>query len=77
MIEPEQELYRYWDYNKTKRGEERHNLSYNAGAYNAPFFITQALMYDIEPFNFFRIEGHIGKHINEVLPTVKQRTTRK
>ena len=70
--EPQQELYRYWNYNKTKRGEETHNLSYNASAYNAPFPITHSLLYDIEPFNFFRIEGHIGKHINEALPIVKQ-----
>lgn len=72
VAEPQQELYRYWNYNKTKRGEQTHNLSYNSSSYNAPFPITHSLLYDIEPFNFFRIEGHIGKHINEALPIVKQ-----
>jgi hypothetical protein len=72
VAEPQQELYRYWNYNKAKRGEETHNLSYNASVYNAPFPITHSLLYDIEQFNFFRIEGHIGKHINQALPIVKQ-----
>ncbi|HKZ66675.1 MAG TPA: hypothetical protein VJ111_09985, partial [Chitinophagaceae bacterium] len=70
--EQQKELYRFWNYDKTKRGKETHNLSYNASAYNAPFPITHSLLYDIESFNFFRIEGHIGKHVNEALPLVKQ-----
>lgn len=70
--EPPQELHRYWNFEKSKRGEETHNLGYNAAAYQAPFPIANPLLYDMEAFNFFRIEGHIGKHINEALPIVKQ-----
>lgn len=72
VAEPQRELFRFWNYDKTKHGEEILNLSYNAASYNAPFPITHSLLYDIEPFNFFRIEGHIGKHVNEALPIVKQ-----
>lgn len=72
VAEPQNELYKFWNYEKAKRGEETHNLSYNASSYNAPFHVTNSLLYDIEPFNFFRIEGHIGKHINEALPMIKQ-----
>ncbi|HZH71582.1 MAG TPA: hypothetical protein VFD91_03735, partial [Mariniphaga sp.] len=72
LTESANQLHRFWNYDKTKLGEETHNLSYNASSYNAPFYVTNSLLYDLEPFNFFRIEGHIGKHINEALPIIKQ-----
>src|SRR5690554_2592665 len=72
LAEADNQLHRFWNYDKTKLGEETHNLSDNASSYNAPFYVTNSLLYDLEPFNFFRIEGHIGKHINEALPIIKQ-----
>ncbi len=64
-------LFYFWNYEKTKRGNENLNLSYNASSYSNDDSVIHPLYYDIEPFNFFRIEGHIGKPINSALSSVK------
>jgi len=64
-------LYYYWDYNKTRRGNASGNLSYNAGAYSSADMVVNPLFYDIEWYNFYRVEGHIGKNINTALTEVK------
>ncbi|MDQ6764153.1 MAG: hypothetical protein M3015_16210 [Bacteroidota bacterium] len=65
------ELYRYWSYEKTSRGNERFNLGYNAFQYCAADNVVRPLLYDIERFDFFRIEGHIGKNITTAISLVK------
>ncbi|MBL7740227.1 MAG: PKD domain-containing protein [Chitinophagaceae bacterium] len=65
-------LHYFWSYEKTKKGNEKWNHSYNAANYGAPSHIISPLPFDIEAYDFFRIEGHIGKHINEALPEVKE-----
>lgn len=57
---PEKELFKYWSYYKTIRGNQAFNLSYNANAYSSDDAVLDPLLYDIERENFFRIEGHIG-----------------
>jgi hypothetical protein len=64
-------LYRSWSAVKTRHGEAELNLGYNSPAYNAPSFVRDPLLYDTEEFNFFRVEGHIGKHISSCLPALK------
>jgi hypothetical protein len=57
-------LYQLWSPTKTRRRRAYQNLSYNADLYtnpSAPPFITDPLRYDIEPYNFLRVEGHLGK----------------
>ncbi|MEO8960801.1 MAG: hypothetical protein ABI325_02905 [Ginsengibacter sp.] len=71
VIDNGNELYRYWSYEKTSRGNERFNLSYNAHQYCSADNVVQPLLYDIERFNFFRIEGHIGKNIFTATSLVK------
>lgn len=66
------ELYRYWDYNKSRKGAERFNLSYNSHLYNTAENIVHPLLYEIEWFNFFRVEGHIGKPVFDALINVKE-----
>jgi hypothetical protein len=66
------ELYRFWNYDKTRRGSFRFNLGYNANLYNAADNIVHPLNYDIEWFNFFRIEGHIGKPVQNALTSVME-----
>lgn len=66
------ELYRFWNFDKTRRGSSRFILSYNAIDYNTADTIVHPLNYDIEWFNFFRIEGHIGKPVLDALTTVKE-----
>jgi hypothetical protein len=64
-------LYRLWDPEKTRRARERENLSYRAGEYANKNFVLDPLRFDLEPNNFLRIEGHLGKDINkQVLPAL-------
>lgn len=63
-------LYQSWSWSKTRKGNARFNLSYHASQYNTLDAIVNPLKYDIERFNFFRIEGHIGKNYSQALTTV-------
>ena len=66
-------LYRIWNVEKTRRNRANQNLSYRSDEYKnpvAPEFITNALNYDLEPYNFLRIEGHLGKDYQSVLTTL-------
>jgi len=62
-----EDLYYYWSYEKTKRGNARYNLCYDPTPYNTANAIVNPLYYDIEWYDFFRIEGHIGRPIATVL----------
>lgn len=66
-----QDLYYFWNFNKTKHGHAAFNLSYNASEYNSADTVLHPLIYDIEWNNFFRVEGHIGRNINTALAGVK------
>jgi hypothetical protein len=63
---------RSWSVQKTKKGKSNHNLSYNADKYNSqpPDAIVNPLLYSIEPYNFYRIEGHIGQQFPTVLNSI-------
>ncbi len=65
-------LYQLWNAEKNRRNKANQNLSYRADEYvpAAPAFITQPLAYDLEPYNFLRIEGHLGKNYQAVLNTL-------
>ncbi|MDF0651250.1 MAG: Ig domain-containing protein [Nitrospira sp.] len=71
-------LYRLWNVDKSRRNRAHHNLSYRSDAYSpaAPAFVTEALRYDLEPYNFLRIEGHLGKEYQAVLNTLLSLKTR-
>lgn len=61
------ELYKNWNYYKTSHGNAAFNLGYNANLYNTNIAVTQPLLFDIEHYNFFRIEGHIGHNYKQAL----------
>lgn len=65
-------LYRLWSPEKTRRNRDNLNLGYYADHYQppAPTFVTSPLLYDLEPYNFLRIEGHLGKNYLTVLQTL-------
>ncbi len=65
-------LFQVWNVEKTRRNRANQNLSYRSDEYNpvAPPFITRPLEYDLEPYNFFRIEGHLGKNVKSVMSTL-------
>ncbi|RPE05452.1 hypothetical protein EGT74_24000 [Chitinophaga lutea] len=61
-------LFEHWNYKLTKAGRANQNLSYRAVEYPAVAdFVKTPLRYDLEPYNFFRIEGHVGKNYKAVL----------
>lgn len=66
------ELYKYWNYSKTTHGNDVFNLSYHSNLYNRSPGIIQPLLYDVEYYNFFRIEGHIGLSYRAVLADLLQ-----
>lgn len=64
------DIYSSWNYRKSIVGKSNYNLGYNSDKYPDPAppdTILNPLLYDIERFNFFRIEGHIGKNFQTVL----------
>ncbi len=75
-------LYQLWSYEKTRRHRAHLNLSYRYNEYKKyepqplPDFVSNPLHYDLEPHNFLRIEGHLGKTyqnvLNELLPMIAE-----
>lgn len=65
-------LFQLWNVEKTRRNRANQNLSFRSDEYspNAPLFVTRALEYDLEPYNFLRIEGHLGKNVKSVMSTL-------
>ncbi|TNE57314.1 MAG: hypothetical protein EP344_11345 [Bacteroidetes bacterium] len=65
-------LYRVWSAEKARRNRANQNFSYRSNEYSpaAPGFIEEALRFDLEPSNFLRIEGHLGKNYQQALKTL-------
>ncbi|HWD28612.1 MAG TPA: hypothetical protein VG387_15680 [Rhizomicrobium sp.] len=65
-------LYQLWSPQKTARKRANQNLCY----YNSQFVPTPAfyysdpLRYDLEPYDFLRVEGHLGKGYAQVLTSL-------
>jgi len=70
-----QPLYLDWDHRRTLLNDAKRNLSYHADQYYNPAddFVLNPLQYDLEPYNFLRIEGIIGKSYRHVLKQVKSK----
>lgn len=63
-------LYELWSPERRRRGRAKQNLSYRADEYASEPFVRNPLRYDLEPYNFLRIEGHLGKNYRKVLQTL-------
>ncbi|MBK6346958.1 MAG: carboxypeptidase-like regulatory domain-containing protein [Bacteroidales bacterium] len=65
-------LYRLWNYSRTSQGRANQNQGYRADEYvpAAPDFVVKPLRYDLEPYNFLRIEGHLGLNYQAVLSRI-------
>jgi len=65
-------LFHLWNVEKTRRNKANQNLSYRSDEYQppAPAFVTNALSYELEPYDFIRIEGHLGKDYKTVVNTL-------
>jgi hypothetical protein len=64
---PSPTLLRLWNPNKTRKNKQQQNLGYFAPSYATDEFVKTPLEYDLEPYNFLRIEGHLGQNYQEVL----------
>ena len=60
-------LYDCWNYRKSRLRKATTNLSYDSDVYAEDDYHRNPLDYDIEPFNFLRVEGHIGMNWEEAL----------
>ena len=71
-------LYHVWSLARSRRARVNENQAYRCIEYTppAPAFIDHPLRYDLEPYNFLRIEGHLGKHVDRVLMTLLTVRTR-
>lgn len=65
-------LYELWSPEKSRRHSACQNLGYRSDEYvpAAPAFVTAPLRHDLEPYDFLRIEGHLGKNYQQVLGTL-------
>ena len=60
-----------WYFNRSYSGNQRFNLGYRAALQSdAPEPVKNPLLYDIERYNAFRIEGHIGKNYRTALTEI-------
>ncbi|MBX2826904.1 MAG: hypothetical protein KTR22_02000 [Flavobacteriaceae bacterium] len=65
------ELNRAWSPERTLKGLNQNILSYHSGEYNAgDLTVSDSLRYDLEPYNFFRVEGHVGMNYSEALTEI-------
>ncbi len=71
VTEGTDQLYKYWNKEMTDEGKANQILSYNSDQYNTTDdFVLNPLKYDLEPYNFLRIEGHIGMTYQDALKTI-------
>ena len=76
-------LHQVWNPELTRRRRANRNLGYRADEYGVdehgvgpPDFVLEPLRFDLEPYNFLRIEGHLGKPLGTTLATLlSMRTT--
>ncbi len=65
-------LFMLWNSEKTLRNRAKQNFSYRSDEYSPPVpdFVINPLRYDLEPYNFLRIEGHLGSNYQDVIETL-------
>jgi hypothetical protein len=59
-----------WSYYRTMRGTDKNVLSYHGVEYGENATIKSPLDYDLDKNNFFRIEGHQGKKVQEAMEAI-------
>jgi hypothetical protein len=71
-IDPQIRVVKAWNFDLSRRGEERCNYSCNRAAYGAAGAAAQPLEAPIDANDFFRIEGHIGRDVAAVQGTLER-----
>lgn len=59
-----------WSYYRTMRGTDKNVLSYHGVEYGENAIVKSPLDYDLDKNNFFRIEGHQGKKVQEAMEAI-------
>lgn len=65
-------LFNNWSYEKTLRNQQKRNLSYHTQLLTPVSSIQTPLKYNLEPFDFLRIEGHQGSSYQQAMGTISQ-----
>lgn len=66
-------LFQYWNYELSRTGGASQNLSYQADSWAGKNdSVVNPLNYDLEPYNFLRIEGHVGHSYVEALSSINK-----
>lgn len=66
-------LFEYWNFELSRAGAATQNLSYSSTAWaDKSSVVVNALDYDLEPYNFLRIEGHVGHSYVEALASINK-----
>ena len=71
-------VFAQWDFELNKTGREVENLGYFAVDYAGSLnddTILSPLKYDIDGYDFFRIEGHIGKDYAQTVKDIKSKVS--
>jgi len=63
-------LLKAWNNDKTRLGKYKQNLSFNTTILENSPRIQTPLLYNLEPSNFLRIEGHQGRDYKEVMTKI-------
>lgn len=64
-------LFEVWSAERARIGQATQTLSYHAQKYNTTDeAVTEPLRYDLEPYDFLRIEGHIGQKMPKALASI-------
>jgi hypothetical protein len=67
-------IHTLWNGRLHERGMVTHNYSYHAESYSAPAFVQNPFTSQIGRFDFFRIEGHLGLQVDDVVKALDNLT---
>ena len=68
-------IHRSWNYRLEQDGLSTFNYSYNAVSYGAQGGAVSPLTSPIAPFTLFRVEGHLGRSVEEALALINHEIT--
>ncbi|HEX4957332.1 MAG TPA: hypothetical protein VFV46_04090 [Lacibacter sp.] len=61
-----------WNPGKTFRRKEKTNLGYDGDQYSNLDFVKEPLKFNIDAYEFFRIEGHVGKTYDDAYRAIER-----
>ncbi len=68
-------LLKRWNFEKTARFKQDTNLSYHIGQLNSAPHIQTPLLYNIDPYDFFRVEGYFSGTIDAAKTSIQNTIT--